>query len=73
MFLRSFLDQIIYKKQMEAKFDNILSSRNLRKTMHDIRFKDEGLKYIKIINDGMNEECRLINELILHSYIEERK
>lgn len=73
MFLRSFIDQIIYEKQKDADIEKALSSCYCRKSTHDIRFKYGSLQYVKNVHSGMNEERRLINELILLSYFEETK
>lgn len=73
MFLRSFLDQISYEKQTDADIEKALSSCYCRKSTHNIRFKYGSLQYVKNIHSRMNDECRLINELLLLSYFEETK
>lgn len=67
--MRSFLDKIIYEKKLEAKYDNMLSNRNLRETIHELRFKNKNTICLKLFR--MNEEYKLVNELV--SYFEERK
>lgn len=73
MFLRSFLDEIIYEKQKNADIDNAFSTAYSRKTFHDVKFKYGGFKYVKNFGGEGNEKYKLINELTLLSFFEKTK